>query len=133
MRQPLLAVDAVILVNEHSIVLVKRKKPPFEGFWALPGGFVEYGETVEAAVKREVFEETGLKVEVLDLIGVFSKPDRDPRGHVISIAFLTKAIGGTLKEGEEVGEVRAFKVDSLPENLAFDHGEIIREALKKLR
>ena len=133
LNQPLLTVDAVVLLNKHSIVLVKRRKPPFEGFWALPGGFVEYGETVEAAVEREVFEETGLKVRILKLIGVFSKPDRDPRGHVVSIAFLAEAVEGKLRESDESFEVKAFKIEELPEKLAFDHREIIGEALRKLR
>ncbi|MEM2534555.1 MAG: NUDIX hydrolase, partial [Candidatus Nezhaarchaeales archaeon] len=85
-RRPLVTVDGVVVRSVGSIVLVRRRRPPYEGYWALPGGFVEYGETVEEAVKREVEEETGLIVDIKGLIGVYSKPDRDPRGHVISIA-----------------------------------------------
>ncbi|RLF11110.1 MAG: NUDIX hydrolase [Thermoprotei archaeon] len=126
-RRPLLAVDAVVLTKRGSIVLVKRRKPPYQGHWALPGGFVEYGETVEQAVVREVKEETGLEVEVKGLIGVYSKPDRDPRGHVVSVAFLTLEVGGQLRGSEET-EVSEFKEP--PEQLAFDHKDILQDGLK---
>lgn len=125
-KRPLVAVDSLVIRKAGSVVLVKRRKPPYEGFWALPGGFVEYGETVEEAVKREVKEETGLDVDIKGLIGIYSKPDRDPRGHVISIAYLTVEIGGELKDSEET-QVSEFNV--VPSEMAFDHREILRDGL----
>ena len=129
-KTPLLAVDALIVRRNGRIVLVKRKKPPYEGYWALPGGFVEYGETVENAVVREVKEETGLDVEIKGLIGVYSKPDRDPRGHVVSIAYLTIEVGGELRGSEET-EIGEFNV--IPDKLAFDHREILGDGVKLAR
>jgi 8-oxo-dGTP diphosphatase len=129
-KRPLVAVDGIVVRRTGSIVLIKRKRPPYEGYWALPGGLVEYGETVEEAVVREVKEETGLEVDVKGLVGVYSKPDRDPRGHVISIAFLVVEVGGELRGSEEteVGEFYA-----IPERLAFDHKDILREGLELAR
>jgi 8-oxo-dGTP diphosphatase len=120
---PRLAVDAVVLDGD-CIVLIKRRNPPFRGMWALPGGFVEYGETVEDAVKREVREETGLDAEVWKLVGVYSDPCRDPRGHIISICFLCRSVAGTLKADTDSVDVRKFKLSKIPE-LAFDHKKIL--------
>ncbi len=123
---PLLAVDAVILF-EGGIVLIKRDNPPFAGCYALPGGFVEVGETVEAAAIREAREETGLVVELLELVGVYSNPARDPRGHVVSAAFL--ALGsGELLAGSDARMAQVFPRMKLPP-LAFDHDRIISDAL----
>ncbi len=129
-KRPLVAVDAVVVRRGGGVVLVKRMKPPYEGYWALPGGLVEYGETVEEAVVREVKEETGLDVEVKGLVGVYSRPGRDPRGHVISIAFLVVEVGGELRGSRET-EVGEFY--STPERLAFDHGDILRDGIKLAR
>jgi 8-oxo-dGTP diphosphatase len=126
-RRPLVAVDGVLVRKTKGIVLVKRKRPPYEGYWALPGGFVEYGETVEEAVVREVREETGLEVDIKGLVGVYSKPGRDPRGHVISVAFLVVEVGGELRGSRET-EVGEFC--TIPEKLAFDHREILRDGLE---
>ncbi|MEM1874937.1 MAG: NUDIX hydrolase, partial [Candidatus Hadarchaeales archaeon] len=98
MTSPRLAVDAVIKAK-NGIVLVRRKNPPFRGKWALPGGFVKYGEKVEEALTREVKEETGLEVEIEKLLGVYSDPSRDPRGHVVSICFLAKVVSGKMRAG----------------------------------
>ncbi len=125
-RGPSLTVDAVIL-SDDSIVLVKRKNPPFQGGWALPGGFVEYGETVEDAVKREVLEETSLDVRIEKLVGVYSDPGRDPRGHTVSVCFLCRIIGGNMKEGSDAQEVKLFPLLELPE-LAFDHKKIVDDS-----
>lgn len=89
--RPSLAVDGIVVFGS-KIVLIKRAKEPFAGMYALPGGFVEYGETVEKAVIREVLEETGLITRMDSLIGVYSSPQRDPRGHTISIAYLLKVV-----------------------------------------
>ena len=125
---PLVAVDALIKYSGDSIILIRRKNPPFKGFLALPGGFVDIGETVEEACVREAFEETNLKVKIIRLIGVFSKPDRDPRGHNISVAFL--CIPLSEKENPEASDdAAAIEVIPLKEvpslDLAFDHKDII--------
>ncbi len=125
---PMVAVDAVVIGEDKSVLLVKRSNPPFKDYWSLPGGFVEYGETAEEAVKREVREETGLEIKPIKLIGVYSDPKRDPRGHVISIAFLAKVVGGKVTVSPETREIRRFRV--LPAKIAFDHLLIIKDALK---
>ena len=130
-RYPRVAVDVVVVGRDGSIVLVRRGKEPFKGMWALPGGFVEYGETVEEAAKREVREETGLEIAIIGLVGVYSRPDRDPRGHVISIAFLAEEVGGELRAGTDAADVGRFR--EIPAELAFDHAEIIQDALARLR
>jgi len=127
-RRPLLTVDVVVRRRDNSVVLVKRSNPPFKGFYAIPGGFVEYGETVEEAAVREVKEETGLDVRLQRLVGVYSNPDRDPRGHIITIAYLGEEAGGELKPSTNAKEVKAFK--KVPQNLVFDHGKILKDALK---
>lgn len=135
-KYPLLAVDALIVFpQEKTIVLIQRRNEPYKGYWALPGGFVEWGETVEEACIREAREETSLNVEIVDLIGVFSKPDRDPRGHVVSIAFLCVPKSGTLKASSDVKNIRKVKIEvvlSKKIQLAFDHYEIISRGIKKI-
>lgn len=127
-----LTVDLVIL-HKDGIVLIKRRNEPYKGYWALPGGFVEYGERVEDAAVREAKEETGLDVELLDLIGVYSDPKRDPRGHTVTIAFLAKG-RGKLKGGDDASEARAFTLDEvLKLKLAFDHERIIEDAFRVFR
>jgi len=126
MKTPLLAVDAVILLGD-GIVLIRRENPPFEGSYALPGGFVEVGETVEEAVRREAREETGLEIDLLGLVGVYSEPDRDPRGHVVSVSFLAKGFG-EIRAGSDARSAAAFSLDELPP-LAFDHRKIIGDAI----
>ena len=126
-RNPELTVDAVIKKNQ-KIVLIKRKQEPYRGQYALPGGFVEYGETVEAALRREVFEETGLVVKIKSLVGVYSDPDRDPRGHVVSVAFTADILGGTLAAGSDASGAMLCDIADLPP-LAFDHAQIISDSL----
>jgi 8-oxo-dGTP diphosphatase len=123
-----LAVDGVVTVGE-KLVLVKRKNWPFKGCYALPGGFVEYGERVEEAVKREVREETGLDVEIKKLLGVYSDPGRDPRGHMVSIAYWLEAKGGKLSAGDDATSASMFPLDDLP-TLAFDHETILADFKK---
>ncbi|MBN1860353.1 MAG: NUDIX hydrolase [Candidatus Thermoplasmatota archaeon] len=128
-RTPALTVDGII-INEKSVLLVQRKYEPFRDHWALPGGFVEYGEKTEDAVIREVFEETGLRVKIKLLLGVYSDPGRDPRGHTVTVAYLVEPIGGTVKAGDDAGSAKFFKVDELPA-LAFDHAQILMDAFKR--
>jgi 8-oxo-dGTP diphosphatase len=126
MRTPLLAVDCIILF-EGGVVLIKRENPPFQGCYALPGGFVEIGESIEDAVIREALEETGLDIELLRLVGVYSDPRRDPRGHVVSICYLSRGMG-KLASGSDAMSEEVFGLDSLPE-LAFDHRKMIEDAI----
>lgn len=127
-------VDTVIFrktASDHQILFIKRKNEPFKGKWALPGGFVDENEDLEDAANRELFEETGVKVAKLEQLGAFGKPGRDPRQHVVSIAYTgfteetTNAVAA-----DDADEAEWFSVKTLPE-LAFDHAEIINLALDK--
>lgn len=124
---PLLTVDAIIMYEE-KLVLIKRKNPSYKDMFALPGGFVDIGETVEQAAIRETKEETGLDIEIISLVGVYSDPKRDPRGHTISICFLAKG-KGSLSAGSDADDIGLFTFDNLPE-LAFDHDKIIKDTRK---
>lgn len=122
---PKLMVD-VVIPTEGRIVLIRRGNDPFEGRWALPGGFVEVGETVEQAAVREVAEETGLAVELAHLVGVYSDPERDPRGHNVSVAFLARVLSGELSAATDASEAALLDPDEV--ELAFDHGRIVADA-----
>ena len=126
-----LTVDAII-PYQNGVVLIRRANDPFAGFYALPGGIVEYGERVENAVLREVKEETGIEGKIFKLVGVYSEPDRDPRGHYVSICFVVLPVGGELKAGDDAGDVGVFPLNRLP-RLAFDHERMIRDAEVILR
>ncbi|MBI5148958.1 NUDIX hydrolase [Candidatus Pacearchaeota archaeon] len=126
-RNPSATAD-IIVEQEGKILLVKRKSYPFEGMWALPGGYLEYGkETLEETACRELREETGLIVKRLELIGIYSAPDRDPRGHVISSVYAAE-VSGTAAAGDDAKELRYFSLNELPK-LAFDHEKIIKDYL----
>lgn len=127
-KNPALTVDG-ILIRNGRILLIERKNEPYKDCWALPGGFVNYGEATETAVLREVNEETGLQSELEQLIGVYSDPNRDPRGHVVSIAYLLKDKGGNPKGGDDAKKARWWDIDALPK-LAFDHSKIIADGIK---
>lgn len=127
-KQPSLAVDAVVFDREDRLLLIKRGRAPFAGRYALPGGFVEYGETVEQAVARELHEETGLKATSCRLIGVYSDPKRDPRRHTVSAAFLIKVGNAKPKAGDDAAEAD-FVADWRKKKLAFDHANIVADAL----
>ena len=115
------------------MALIQRKNDPYKGSWALPGGFVEWGETVESAVLREVKEETGLEVDLVELVGVYSDPERDPRGHTVTICYLVRKKGGELKADTDASNAQCFKKDSvLKLKLAFDHDIILKDAFKLL-
>jgi len=129
-KTPHLAVDCVVFDPKDRLLLIRRKNPPFQGSWALPGGFVEIGETVENACLRELLEETGIVGGALTLIGVYSAPDRDPRGHICSAAFLAEPEGGVVKAGSDARV--ADWVQSWREvDFAFDHRQIVLDALRK--
>lgn len=124
-KNPATTVD-IIIEMDGGMVLIKRKNEPFKNKWALPGGFVEYGEQVEEAAIREAEEETGLKIKLKKLLGVYSAPDRDPRGHTISCIFVAEKIGGSPLASTDAKEVKIVKY---PANLefAFDHKEILED------
>jgi 8-oxo-dGTP diphosphatase len=129
-KTPAVTVDALI-ERDGKILLIKRKNEPFSGSWALPGGFVEYGETVEEALHREIAEETGLKVEISSLFNIYSDPKRDPRGHVISICY-TGVGFGNLQAGDDAISTQFFSLDEIVNlNLAFDHDAILKEYMVK--
>lgn len=128
-KTPLLAVDCIIFKG-NSLLLIKRKNEPFKDCYALPGGFVKIGENVEQACMRETYEETNLHVSKLKLVGVYSNPKRDPRGHIVSIAFLAKPESTRLKAGSDAVDAR-FIENWNKMRIAFDHKNMIKDALKK--
>lgn len=119
-----------LIIKEGKILLVKRKRQPYKGLWAIPGGYLEFGETCEEAVVREVGEETGLKTKIKDFVGVYSTPSRHPQ-QAISVAYLLEIVGGKVKKGQEATDIGWFPLDNLPP-LAFDHREIISDCQKKV-
>ena len=121
-HNPAPTVDVIIEIGS-GIVLIKRKNPPHG--WALPGGFVDYGESLEAAARREALEETGLEIELLYQMHTYSSPERDPRQHTISTIFLARAEGEPVA-GDDAAEAVIYPLDTLPE-LVFDHKEIIHD------
>jgi len=123
-RHPAVTVDGLVVVD-GKLVAIRRGNDPFRGMPALPGGFIELGETTVAAVVREVREETGLETDVDRLVGVFSDPRRDPRGHTISIAYALNAVGGNLQAGSDAAAIVLIDPDD-PPRMAFDHNEILR-------
>lgn len=124
-RNPFPTVDIIIRVDD-AVVLIERRNPPFG--WALPGGFVDYGEPLEEAAAREALEETGLTLEALEQFRAYSRPDRDPRQHNISIVFIANG-RGVLRSGDDARGAKLFPLDALPERLCFDHAEILADYL----
>lgn len=126
-RNPFPTVDIIIEIND-SIVLIERKNPPFG--WALPGGFVDYGESLETAAKREAMEETSLDVELISQFGAYSDPGRDPRHHTISVVFIGRAQGVPCA-ADDAAAIGLFNADNLPEDIAFDHRRILQDYFYK--
>jgi 8-oxo-dGTP diphosphatase len=123
-QTPLIAVDVIVEMGDPArIVLVRRRHPP--PGWAIPGGFVDVGETLADAARRELREETSLDVELTELLGCYSRPDRDPRGHTISVVYLGRATGTPLG-GDDAGEAALFD-PAVPPVLAFDHADILAD------
>ncbi len=122
--------DAWVRDRRGRILLVRRGGSPFKGSWALPGGFCEVGETTEECGAREVAEETGVTVRVGRLLGVYSDPKRDPRGHTVTVLYEARRVRGVARGGDDAAEARWFtrrEVENL--DLAFDHGKIVRDQL----
>ena len=127
---PPVAADIIIeLVDRpgRPIVLIERRNPPYGQ--AIPGGFVDVGETVERAARREAREETGLDVDLVALLGCYSDPARDPRGHSISLVYVAQACG-VPRADDDAAAVVVVGVESIPAQLAFDHGAILQDYLR---
>lgn len=131
-----LTADSVIFYRDNGkteVLLVKRKNDPYKGSWALPGGFLEDEESLMAGAQRELEEETGLRMEKMEQIRAYGKPDRDPRGRTVSVGFWAEVKNKEKVKGQDDAAVaRWFDVEDLPD-LAFDHDIILREALHKFR
>lgn len=124
-RSPRLTVDGIVPLR-GGVLLVRRARPPFEGAWVLPGGFVEHGEDPREAVVREVEEEAGLRCRVARLVGVYGAPGRDPRGHTVTIVYELEALAGEPRAASDAAEARAWPLDALP-GLGFDHARILAD------
>jgi 8-oxo-dGTP diphosphatase len=131
-QTPALTTDAVVFDARGRVLLIRRKHPPFQGGYALPGGFVDVGETVEDACSRELNEETGIQAGALTLVGVYSDPRRDPRGHTCSVAFLTRVEDATPVAGDDAAAAEWVE-DWRSVTLAFDHATILRDAERLAR
>lgn len=126
---PLLAVDCVVIDGYERVLLIRRGHAPFQGKFALPGGFVDVGETTEDACRRELMEETGVKAGKLHLVGVYSEPKRDPRGHTVAVVYATRVRSAKAQAGDDACAVEWVE-GWRKEKLAFDHARIIADAMK---
>jgi len=129
-KNPIPTID-IIIEKEDKIVLIKRGAEPFKDMLAIPGGYVEWGETVEHASIREAKEETSLDVELTDLLGVYSDPERNPEKKSIAIVFIGKPIGGNLKAGDDATDAFWFNINEIEsKEFAFDHKKILTDYLR---
>lgn len=124
-KKPSVTADGIV-TKDGSVLLVRRGNDPFKGSYALPGGFLDRGETLEHCVVREVREETGIRSEIIELVGIYSAADRDPRGHFVTAVYHLRPTGGALKAGDDAEHAEWVPMDRLPE-LAFDHGKVLRD------
>ena len=136
--RPMVAVDAIVFgffKNKAKLLLVQRKNEPFKGKWAIPGGFLEIDEELKDAAARELTEETGLVNVALEQMHTFGNVGRDPRGRLITIAFMGIAPKGQtrIKAGDDAAKARWFDIEKLPADMAFDHNEVAGFAIEKLR
>ncbi len=123
-KNPVPTVDIIIEID-GKIILIERKNPPYG--WAIPGGFVDYGESLEDAATREALEETSVKVELYEQFYTYSRPDRDPRHHTVTTVFLARAISGTPMADDDAKSLELFTSSLLPDKLAFDHRIILTD------
>ena len=128
-----MTVDIFIYNDNHEFILIKRKNDPFKDYWALPGGFVDYGETTEHAAIREAKEETSIDVKLEKLFNVYSDPDRDPRRHTVSVFYLAHGNFDDAKADDDAKDIAVFSFDDLEgKRIAFDHREILNEVKEYL-
>lgn len=132
-RNPYLTVDVIIEFESETgaegVVMIERKNPPYG--WALPGGFVDYGETLEAAAVREAREETSLDVELIRQFHAYSDPERDERQHNVTVVFIARPLGGVLKARDDARRADVFSKTTLPSEIAFDHAGILSDYFSK--
>lgn len=129
-RNPTPTAD-IILQRDSKILMVRRKKDPFKGQLALPGGFINEGETAEEAARREAIEETTLEVEPIEILGVYSDPKRDPRKHIMSTVFVGIIVGGSDKAGDDAESIEWVELGNIEkQEIAFDHAQILRDYKK---
>lgn len=134
LKYPRLTVDSFVRDRRGRLLLVQRGRPPYEGRWGLPGGFCEWKETTEQCCARETLEETGLRVRVGELLGVYSRPDRDPRGHNVTVLYRATPRSGRAKGGDDAADARWFTPREISRvKFAFDHRQIVREQLARDR
>ena len=126
-KTPALTVDCVVFDARGRVLLIRRKNEPFKGAYALPGGFAEIGETVEAACRRELLEETGLEAGALRLVGVYSDPARDPRGHTVSVVYLAQLEHAAEPRAGSDAAGAEWVADWRKHKLAFDHAQILAD------
>jgi 8-oxo-dGTP diphosphatase len=135
--RPAVTVDIVVVSREAKprVLLIRRKHEPFEGWWAIPGGFVDPDESLDAAARRELREETGVEAKQLEQLHTFGEPDRDPRGRTISVVYLARVDAGQVnpEANDDAAEVGWHSLNRPPSRLAFDHAEILAVARKRLR
>lgn len=125
-KGPVLTVDALIEDDKGRVLIIKRAVEPFKGRWCLPGGKVDEGERVEAALEREIVEELKVRIGIRELIGIYSEPDRDPRGHFVSALFHATIVGGEPTRSEEVSEIKWVERGDKDLKLGFDHGKMLQ-------
>lgn len=131
-RNPVPTVDVVIHDPACGVVIIRRANKPVG--YALPGGFIDAGESAETAAVREMREETGLNVDLTGLLGVYSRPDRDPRGHTLTVAFTARALNpADLLAGDDAAQAAFFPLDALPSPLVFDHAQILEDFAQSLK